>query len=69
MSGGIEELAPNGYFKKDRPVGTGGSVPDCVQQLKAKIRAVSDIIEVAETGLVTIDYLALKRKLRELSAF
>ena len=62
----VEELAPKGYFEKDRD--TGGSVADSVQQLKAKIRAVSDIIEVAETGLVTVDYLALKRKLRELSA-
>ena len=64
----VEDLAPKDYFEKDRSVDTGGSVADSLQQLKAKIRAVSDIIEVAETGFVTVDYLALKRKLRELSA-
>ena len=38
------------------------------QQLQAKIRAVSEIIEVSESGLVTIDFAELKRRLRELSA-
>ena len=38
------------------------------QQLQAKIRAVSDIIEISESGLVTVDFAALKLRLRELSA-
>jgi len=38
------------------------------QQLQAKIRAISDIIEVSESGLVTADFAALKQRLRELSA-
>jgi Lar family restriction alleviation protein len=39
-----------------------------VQQLKAEIRAISDIIDVSEYGLITVDYACLKQRLRELSA-
>lgn len=38
------------------------------QHLQAEIRAISDIIEVSESGLVTVDFAELKRRLRELSA-
>lgn len=37
------------------------------QQMQAEIRAISDIIEVSESGLVTADFAELKRRLRELS--
>jgi hypothetical protein len=37
-------------------------------QLKAEIRAISDIIEVSESGIVTVDFACLKQRLRELSA-
>ena len=39
-----------------------------VQQLKAEIRAISDIIEISESGIVTVDFACLKQRLRELSA-
>jgi len=39
-----------------------------VQQLKAEIRAISNIIEFSESGVITVDFAQLKRRLRELSA-
>ena len=39
-----------------------------LQQLKAEIRAISDIIEVSESGIITVDFACLKQRLRELSA-
>jgi hypothetical protein len=39
-----------------------------IQQLKAEIRAISDIIDLADNGLITVDFALLKRQLRELSA-
>ena len=39
-----------------------------VQQLKAEIAEICTVIDVAESGLVTVDYAALKRRLRQLSA-
>jgi hypothetical protein len=39
-----------------------------IQQLKAEIRAIADIINLADNGLITVDFALLKRQLRELSA-
>lgn len=39
-----------------------------VQQLKAEIAKICTVIDIAESGLVTVDYASLKRRLRQLSA-
>jgi predicted YcjX-like family ATPase len=38
------------------------------QQLKAEIRAISEIIDYSGTGIIQVDFAQLKRRLRELSA-
>lgn len=53
------------YVKFDEAVEASSN---SLQHLKAKIRAISDIIEVSESGLVTVDFARLKQRLRELSA-
>lgn len=37
------------------------------QHLRAEIQAISNIIEVSESGFVTVDFANLKQRLRELS--
>ena len=39
-----------------------------LQQLKAEIRAISEIIEYSGTGIIQVDFAQLKQRLRELSA-
>jgi hypothetical protein len=58
----------NSNSAESKPV-SGSLPPEAgIQQLKAEIRAISDIIEVSESGIVTVDFACLKQRLRELSA-
>ena len=38
----------------------------CEKQWKDEVRKISDIIEISETGIVTVNYSKLKQKLLEL---
>lgn len=52
---------------EERPL-TLGKASNSLQQLKAEIRAISDIVEEYGDSGVAVDFPMLKRKLRELSA-
>ena len=59
------ECATGSYVKFEEAVEASSN---SIQQLKAEIRALSDIIIEYESG-IAVDFLMLKRRLRELSAF
>jgi len=59
------ECATGSYVKFEEAVEASSN---SIQQLKAEIRAISDIIiEYGESG-IAVDFSMLKRRLRELSA-